>query len=145
MPSLNELQTAMQSKDTAVATEAGRTLANYYYVYNQEYNALVIATQQANAELDNVTHNPAGVNTADALMLQSLVLANEARMKMLDVKMLAFHNSGLNITPPSQAIINKVKDLSGKVALIQVKANAVSQILGLLTQLAQLTTQVQGA
>jgi len=145
MPSLNELQTKMQSPDAAVAAEAGKTLANYYYVYNQEYNALVVAKQQANAELDNVTHNPAGVNTADALMLQSLVLANEARMKMLDGKMLAFHNSGLDITPPSQQMIADIKNLSAQVALIQVKADAVSKILGLLTQIAQLTTQVQGA
>jgi len=32
----------------AVAAAAGNTLANYYYVYNQEYNALVTAKQRAN-------------------------------------------------------------------------------------------------
>jgi hypothetical protein len=142
MATLSELQNAIQSGDPQEATAAGKALTDFYDVYNREYNALVTAKENASAELLRVNHNPDGIDTPYVLQLQGLIYANQSRIYLLDEKMLAFYNSGLEIAPPSSTVVSQVKDLSEKVTRIQMKADATSEILGLFTQVAQLTAQV---
>lgn len=142
MATLSELQNAIQSQDPQEAAAAGKALTEFYDVYNREYNALVTAKENAGAELLRVKHNPEGVDTSYALQLQAVIYANQSRIYLLDEKMLAFYNSGLSIIPPSPAVVSTVKDLSEKLAKKQMRADATSEILGLVTQLAQLTAQV---
>lgn len=144
MPTLSELQTAMNSSDPAVKAAAGKQLADYYYVYSEEYNALLKTSQRAQSELFNITHDPSGVDTSQRLKLQSLILGTKSRMKLLDEKLMAFHADELAIVAPGQDQVDKIKALSAQVSTIQVKADAVSRIVGILAEMADLTGQLAG-
>lgn len=145
MPTLSEMQAAMNSSDPAVNAAAGKELADYYFVYSEEYNALLKTSQRAQAEFFNITHDASGVDTSQRLKLQSLILGTKSRMKLLDERLMAFHADELAITPPDQAMVDKIKALSGEVSKIQVKAEAVHKIIGILTQIANLTGQMETA
>lgn len=142
MPTLSALQTAMNSGDPAAKAAAGKELADYYYVYSEEYNALLKTSQRAQSELFNITHDPAGLDTSQRLKLQSLILGTKSRMKLLDEKLMAFHADELAIVAPSQAQVDKIKLLSAQVSAMQVKADAVNKIVGILAAMADLTGQL---
>jgi hypothetical protein len=139
MPTLSELQTAMNSGDPTTKAAAGKELADYYYVYSEEYNALLKTSQRAQAEFFSITHDPSGVDTSQRLKLQSLILGTKSRMKLLDERLLAFHADELAIVAPSQAQVDKIKALSAEVSKMQVKADAVGKIVGILAEMAELT------
>ena len=139
MPTLSELQTAMNSGDAAAKAAAGKELADYYFVYSEEYNALLRTSQRAQAELFNVTHDPSGVDTSQRLKLQSLILGTKSRMKLLDERLMAFHADELSIAAPDQAQVDKIKALSAAVSKMQVKADAVDKVVGILAEMAELT------
>lgn len=145
MPTLAELQARMKGPDADDALRAATDLANYYVIYNQEYNTLIEKQQQAETALYDVTHNPSGVNQAQALQLQGLILWTGSRMKFLDVKMLAFHASTLAIKSPSNTLVNKVKQLTAQISPLIAKDQAVKDIIGALTELSALVNQSHGA
>jgi hypothetical protein len=145
MSTLDDLQTKMDSDDQAAKQAATKTLADYYYVYNVEYNTLLKSKHRADAELFTSTHNPAGMDMPTVLQLRSMILGLDSRMVKLDQKMVAFHDSTLSIQPPDDATIRNVKTLSEKVAQEQVKGSAIDRIIDSLAQIAQLTAKIQGA
>src|SRR6202007_2596875 len=98
MPTLDELKQANNDK----------ALADYYYVYNEEYNALLTTKENADAALFAEKHGAGGVNMPQVLQLQSMILGLQSRIAKLDEKMLAFHQSTLAITPPDQGTIDNV-------------------------------------
>lgn len=63
-------------------------------------------------------------------------------MKLLDEKLMAFHADELAIVAPSQTQVDKIKLLSAQVSAMQVKADAVSKIVGILAAMADLTGQL---
>ena len=145
MRTLSELQQAMESDNEAEASKAGKELAEFYFTYNQEYNALLIAKQRGEIALDKEKHNGSGVNTSDVFKLQSMILGIASRIAMLDHQMLAFQESAFAIRPPGPDTINKVKELSSKVAKAQIRANTVEAVMKNLTELAQVTSGFAGA
>ena len=145
MPTLAQLQARMNGPDSDDALKAATDLANYYVIYNQEYNTLIEKQQEAEVALYDVTHNPAGVDQAAALRLQGLVLWTGARMKFLDEKMLAFHASTLAIKPPGTALVAQVKQLTAQIATLIAKDQAVHGIIVALTELSALVNKTQSA
>jgi hypothetical protein len=135
MPKLDELQEQDRQED----------LANYYYVYNEEYNALLMTDERTAAALLEIEHDTTGVDAAARLRLRSLQANVLARMHKLDEKMLAFHANALSIKPPTSAQISKVKNLSAQVAQLQVASDTVSGVVGLLTQMAKITSTIHSA
>lgn len=144
MPRLSDLKAKMKdSSDPAGAAQASRDLAAYLLSYNEEYNANLATREKAVIELDAVSTDPSGVDTSGVLRLQSLILTTEARMKVQDEKLIAFHADALSVEPPSDTVAGKVKKLSAEVSQMQVKAAAVENIIGLLTKLAQAVDKMQ--
>jgi hypothetical protein len=145
MSTLQNLQSDMASQDGAAKQAATKTLADYYYVYNEEYNAVLTSKEKADAELFQATHNETGVNMPLVLRLRSLILGLQSRQTKLDEKMLAFHSSQLSIQPPDQPTIDQVKALSAEVSQMQLKDTFIDKAADLLTQIATLTGKIQGA
>lgn len=143
MPRLSDLKAKMKDSNQEVAAQASRDLAAYLLSYNEEYNANLVIREKAVIELDAASTDPGGVDTSRVLRLKSLVLTTEARMKMQDEKLMAFHADALSIDPPSESVAGKVKNLSAEVSEMQVKAAAVENIIGLLTKLAQAVDKMQ--
>ena len=108
MPNLSELQADMKSQDQAKVLTAARVLTDYFLSYNEEYNALLDTSARADAELFRITHDPAGVNTADMLRIQGLLLYTQSRMKTQDERLMAFHASAFAISPPTPAMVADV-------------------------------------
>lgn len=145
MPNLDELQDRMGADQDRDAADAGKILAGYYYVYNEEYNALLITMHEVEVALFDAQHKPGGGDIAAVLLLQSMALGLKARMIRLDQKMLAFHANQLSIEAPGEALLADVKRLSGELAQMQVKADAVNAITAKFTALAALLASVHGA
>ncbi|MDO9236471.1 MAG: hypothetical protein Q7U28_10645 [Aquabacterium sp.] len=145
MPKLAEFQARMKGPDADDALKAATDLANYYIIYNEEYNTLIEKQQQAEIALYNVTHNPTGVDQAEALRLQGLILWSGSRMKFLDEKMLAFHASTVSIKPPSKTLVEQVKQLTAQIATLIAKDQAIKGIIGALTELSGLVNKTHGA
>jgi hypothetical protein len=144
MPTMKQLRTTMDS-GTADGAAAGKALADYYYIYNEEYNAILNTRYSVDSALFSVKNGQGPTGPADSIMLESLLLELDARMKRLDQKMLAFQASELSITPPTAAQVAEVKDLTAEVARIQVKAGTVDRILTALSKLVSLIGGVHGA
>lgn len=138
MPALAEYQERMTGEDKEDALAAATELSNFYFIYNEEYNALLTKQYEAELKLFDVTHAPTGVDQAEALRLQGLILSTGARMKYLDAKMMAFHSSAISITPPTQAVVKKVKALAAELAALVAKDTAIKKITAALTELASL-------
>lgn len=144
MPTLAEFQIRMTGADKDDAIAAGNELTNYYVVYNDEYNTLITKRQEAESALFDASHNPAGVDHAEVLHLQGLILGTESRMKVQDGKMIAFQASTLSIAPPDAALVAQVKQLTAQVAVIAARGAAIEAIMVNLGQIAGLVNQVQG-
>ena len=145
MQTLAQLQARMAGANAADALAAARELTNYFIVYNEEYNALIIKRQDAETSLFDIAHNPAGVDHAQVLHLQGLILGIESRMKVLDGKMLAFQASTLAIAPPGAALVAQVKQLSAQVAVLIARDQAIQAIMLSLGQIAALVNQAHGS
>lgn len=144
MPTLAEFQTRMNGEDPADALAAATALANYYSVYNDEYNALIQKKMEAEMAIAAESTNPAGVDHSVILNLQSLVLGIQSRKKVQDAKMLAFQASTLAISPPTAAQIQQVKALTTQVAAMVARDKAVQGLMVTLGQVAGLVNQIQG-
>jgi hypothetical protein len=136
MPTLTELQDQMNTGDDANKADAAKKLANFYFVYNEEYNAWLAAEHGAESALFKLNHDPDGVDPAERMKLQSLQLRAQSRTKELDERMLAFHAGDAGIRPPSDDTIKEVKRLSGEVSETLVEAAAVETMLSDLTSIA---------
>lgn len=144
MPTLADLQAQMSSADADAAIAAGNALANYFIIYNDEYNALLMKRQEAETALFDASHNPDGVDHAEVFHLQGLILGINSRMKVQDGRMIAFQTSGLSIAPPDSALVAQVRQLSAQVAVIAARGAAIEAIMVSLGQIAGLVNQVQG-
>jgi beta-lactamase regulating signal transducer with metallopeptidase domain len=144
MQTLAQLQARMIGADAVEAMAAATELTNYFLVYNEEYNTLIMKRQQAESALFVAAHNPAGVDHAEVLRLQGLVLGIESRMKVQDAKMLAFQASTLAITGPDAPLVAQVKQLTAQVAVMIATGEAIKNIMVGLGQIAALVDQVQG-
>ncbi|KQV94103.1 hypothetical protein [Pelomonas sp. Root1237] len=144
MPTLAEFQTRMNGDDPADALAAATALANYYSVYNDEYNALITKKTEAEMAIAAESTNPAGVDHAEILNLQGLVLGIQSRKKVQDAKMLAFQASTLAINPPTAALIQQVKAISTRVAAMVARDQGIQSLMVALGQLAGLVNQIQG-
>ena len=145
MQTLAQLQARMAGADPDDAIAAANELTNYFIIYNEEYNALIMKRQEAETALFDATHNPAGVDHAEVLHLQGLILGTESRMKVLDGKMIAFQASALAIAPPDATLVAQVKQLTALVAVLVARDKAIQDIMAALGQIAGLVNQVQGA
>jgi hypothetical protein len=143
MSTLAELQARMAGADKDDAIAAGNELTNYFVVYNDEYNALIKKRQDAESALFDASHDPAGVDHAEVLHLQALILGLESRMKVQDGRMIAFQASTLSIAPPDAALVAQVKQLTAQVAVIAARGAAIERIMTSLGQIAALVNQVQ--
>jgi hypothetical protein len=143
MSTLAELQARMAGADKDDAIAAGNELTNYFVVYNDEYNTLIKKRQEAESALFDASHDPAGVDHAEVLHLQALILGIESRMKVQDGRMIAFHASTLSIAPPDAALVAQVKQLTAQVAVIAARGAAIESIMTSLGQIAALVNQVQ--
>lgn len=143
MPTLAEFQARMAGSDAKDAVAAGNELTNYFIIYNDEYNTLIRKRHEAETSLFDASHNPAGVDHAEVLHLQSLILGIESRMKIQDGKMIAFQASGLSIAPPDAALVAQVNQLCAKVSVLAVRGAAIEAIMASLGQIAGLVNQVQ--
>lgn len=145
MQTLAQLQARMAGPNSQDAIAAADELTNYFIVYNEEYNTLIQKRQEAESELFDATHNPAGVDHSEVLHLQGLILGIESRMKVLDAKMIAFMASSLEIAPPDATLVAQVKQLTAQVAVLVARDQAIQAIMVSLGQIAGLVNQVQGA
>ena len=143
MSTLAELQARMAGTDKDGAIAAGNELTNYFVVYNDEYNALIQKRQEAESALFDASHDPAGVDHAEVLHLQALILGTESRMKVQDGRMIAFQASTLSIAPPDAALVTQVKQLTAQVAVLAARGAAIEGIMTILGQIAALVNQVQ--
>lgn len=143
MSTLAELQARMAGADKDDAIAAGNELTNYFVVYNDEYNALIKKRQDAESALFDASHDPAGVDHAEVLHLQALILGLESRMKVQDGRMIAFQASTLSIAPPDAALVAQVKQLTAQVAVIAARGAAIESIMTSLGQIAALVNLVQ--
>jgi hypothetical protein len=143
MSTLAELQARMAGADKDDAIAAGNELTNYFVVYNDEYNALIKKRQDAESALFDASHDPAGVDHAEVLHLQALILGLESRMKVQDGRMIAFQASTLSIAPPDAALVAQVKQLTAQVAVIAARGAAIERIMTSLGQIAALVNHVQ--
>ena len=134
----------MAAGNTQDAMDAANELTNYYVIYNDEYNTLIIKRQQAETSLFDATHDPAGVDHAEVLHIQSLILGIESRMKVLDGKMIAFQASNLAINPPDAGLVAQVKQLTAQVAVLVARDAGIQAIMVGLGQIATLVNQVHG-
>lgn len=144
MPTLAEFQTRMNGEDPADALAAAIALANYYSVYNDEYNALIRKKTEAEMAITAESTNPDGVDHSVILNLQSLVLGIQSRKKVQDAKMIAFQASTLAINPPTAAQIQQVKALTTQVAAMVARDQAIQSLMVALGQVAGLVNQIQG-
>lgn len=143
MSTLAELQARMANADPKIAILAANTLANYYGIYNDEYNTLLTKRQEAKTALFDVSHDPKGVDHAEVLHLQGLILGIESRMKVQDGKMIAFQSSGLSILAPDVALVAQVRQLCTQVSAISPRSAALENIMIALGQIAGIVNQVQ--
>lgn len=143
MPNLNELQAKMNSADATIAIPAARTLVNYYAIYNDEYNALLKKRFEVETSLFDASHAPTGVDHAEVLHLQGLLLGIEARMKVQDGKMIAFRASGFSIKPPDAPLVAQVQQLCARVSAIVARSAGIEAILQGLGQIASIVNEVQ--
>lgn len=134
MTTLADLQTRMNGENAEDARAAAIELANFYFIYNEEYNALQDKLVEADAAYVRVTQGGNGVNQALGLGLQVFMLEVKARMATLDLKMRAFHN-GSSIRPPSSENVAKVKQLSQQMATLIASDQALSSVIDSLTQI----------
>ncbi|CAH0353175.1 hypothetical protein [Aquabacterium sp. CECT 9606] len=144
MPNLAQLQERMTGVNLEDAAAAGRELSNYFIVYNDEYNTLITKRQEAEFAIIDASRDPAGVDHAVVLHLQSLVLGTESRMKVQDARMLAFQASALAINPPDAAQVQLVKDLTAQLAVMIARDETVESIMVGLGQVAGVINQIQG-
>ena len=143
MPNLVDIQALMADADPSVAIPAAYMLANYYGIYNDEYNMLLMKRQEAETSLFDAERDPAGVDHAEVLHLKGLILGIESRMKVQDGKMLAFRASGLSIVAPDAAMMAKVRDLCAQVSANATRGAGIDEIILGLGQIAGIVNQVQ--
>lgn len=143
MSTLAELQTQMNSEDPTVAIAAAKTLVNYYAIYNDEYNALVMKRREAETAVSVASRNPDGVNHAEVLNLEGLRLNIEARIAVQDGKMIVFRASGFSIAAPDAALVAQVRQLCEQVSAIAVKGEGIEAIALGLGQIAEVVNKVQ--
>ena len=143
MSTLAELQARMAGADKDDAIAAGNELTNYFLVYNDEYNSLIQKRNEAESALFDASHDPAGVDHAEVLHLQGLILGIESRMKVQDARMIDFQASTLSIAPPGAALVAQVRQLTAQVAVLAARGAAIEAIMTGLGQIAALVNQVQ--
>lgn len=143
MSTLAELQARMAGADKDDAIAAGNELTNYFLVYNDEYNSLIQKRNEAESALFDASHDPAGVDHAEVLHLQGLILGIESRMKVQDARMIGFQASTLSIAPPGAALVAQVRQLTAQVAVLAARGAAIEAIMTGLGQIAALVNQVQ--
>lgn len=144
MSTLAELQAQMADADPSVAIPAANILTNYYGIYNDEYNTLLMKRQETETSLFSASHNPDGVDHAEVLHLQGLILNIESRMKFQDGKMIAFQASGLSIGAPDAVLVANVRQLCEQVSAIAARSAGIEAILHSLSQIAEIVNEVQG-
>lgn len=145
MQTLSQLQARQAGNDAQDAIAAANELTNYFIVYNAEYNTLIQKRQEAESALFDASHDPNGVDHAEVLHLQALILRIESRMKVLDAKMIAFMASTLAIDPPDVDLVKQVKQITAVVAVLVARDQAIQAILKKLGEIAKLVDKVQGA
>ena len=145
MQTLAELQSRMNGNDPNDALAAANVLTNYFFVYNDEYNALVQKKPEAELAITAASNNPAGVDHSEILHLQSLVLGIESRMKMQDAKMIAFQASTLAISPPTLNQVATVRQLTTQVAALVARDQAIENVMVALGQVASIVNEIQGS
>ena len=134
----------MAGADPQDALAASNELTNYFLTYNDEYNTLIIKRQGAESALFDASHDPNGVDHAEVLHLQGLILGIEGRMKVLDGKMISFQAGTLSIDPPDATLVAQVKDLTAQVAVMVARDTGIQAIMVALGDIASLVNQVQG-
>lgn len=134
MTTLADLQRRMNGENEQDALAAAVELANFYFIYNEEYNALQDKLVEANAAYVQATQGGNGVDQALGLRLQAFTLEVKARMATLDLKMRAFHN-GSPIKPPNSTNVQTVKDLSRQMATLTAGDQALSSVIDSLAQI----------
>jgi len=144
MATLAELQAQMADVDPKVAIPAANTLANYYGIYNDEYNTLLMKKRDAETALFDASHDTAGVDHAEVLHLQGLILGIESRMKVQDGRMIAFQSSGLSIGAPDAVLVAQVRQLCVQSSAIAARGAGIEAIMVTLGKIARIVNQIQG-
>ena len=144
MQTLADFRRRMAGADQADALAAATELTNYLLIYNDEYNALIMKRQDAKTAEREALTNPAGVDHAEVLRLQSLILGTESRMAVQDARLIAFHASSLPINPPDANQVQIVKGLTTQVAAMTARGQGIQNIMVGLGQIAAIVDQIQG-
>lgn len=143
MPTLAEFHALMEGDDANVALAAAIELTNYYQIYNDEYNALILKKMEARQAIDAEYTSPHGPDHSVILQLQSLILSIDSRMKMQDARMIAFQASSLAINPPTPDQIQAVKSLTTKLAAQVARDQALQEVMTALGEMAGVVNQIQ--
>lgn len=143
MPTLKEFQVQMEGDDETVALAAANALTDYYGIYNDEYNTLILKRMEALKVIEAEYTNPDGVDHSVILYLQALVQSIESRMKVQDARMIAFRASKLAINPPTQDQVQTVKTLTTKIAKQIARDQALQEVMNALGEIAKVVNEVQ--
>jgi hypothetical protein len=138
MRTLKELQKQMRDGSSEEKLAAAMEVANFNFVYNQEYNALLNIQASAEVAHFDATRSKAGIDHVYRLELEALKARIEARKSFLDLQMMEFHASRIGIEGPDEKTIDTVKKMTDKVARQVLKDTAVRGIIAALSDIAAL-------
>lgn len=136
MPTLNALRKIINGKDEGAALDASRGLLRFYTIFNTEYHLLEDKQEEAQLSLFKVENNPKGVNQAKRGALSAFLVEVKGRLLLLDAKLRAFEADELDITPPTKAMVAKVKKESGLLAAKNATDAALKGIIAALMDIA---------
>lgn len=143
MPTLKEFQVQMEGDDETAALAAANGLTDYYGIYNDEYNTLILKRMEALQAIEAEYNSPHGVDHSVILHLRALVQSIESRMLVQDARMIAFRASSLAINPPTQDQVEKVKSLTTQLAVQVARDQALQEVMTALGEMAGLVNQIQ--
>lgn len=137
MTTLKEYEALIDAGGTA-GVKAGQELSRFFIVYNKEYNALQDKLAEAEIAYYQVTHSDTGINQAEAMRLQAFMYSVKSRMKILDLKMRAFTEEGIEITAPSLAIVDEIKKLADQLSKLIARDAMLADVTASLQRMAEL-------
>lgn len=143
MPTLKEFQVQMNGDDETAALAAANGLTDYYGIYNDEYNTLILKRREVRKAIEAENNNPDGVDHSVLLHLEALEKSISSRMLVQDARMIAFRASKLAINPPTQDQVEKVKTLTTKLAKQIARDQALQEVMKALGEIAEVVNEVQ--
>lgn len=143
MPTLKDFQVQMNGDDETAALAAANGLTDYYGIYNDEYNTLLLKRREVRKAIAAENTNPDGVDHSIILHLEALEKSISSRMLVQDARMIAFRANQLAINPPTQDQVEKVKTLTTQLAAQIARDQALQEVMTALGEMAGVVNQIQ--